>query len=212
MSTSYAVALYRLFCLAVVLAGWSSMHEAGLALTVAAAGALLLNPSRFLRAATPAEWRRLDTATSDVLVSDASEYDVGYAYFRAGRFQDAVTLLQRVVARDELDADAQYYLGTSLVELKRDAAAVAALERAVSARPLHAEAHERLGLALLRLGHVPAACAALREALRLRPQLAAARRGLTGLDDMVGSRRLRQGHPAARRRSAPDSHFGPRAA
>ncbi len=213
MSTSHGVALYRIICLAVVLAGWSAMHEAGLALTLAAAGALLLNPSRFLHTATPSGWTALHAGDADATTgSSTSDYDAGYAYLRSGRFEEAVVLLQGVVARDENDADAQYHLGTALVELNRDATAVAALEYAVRARPSHPEAHERLGLALLRLGRASAARTALSEALRLRPQLPGARHGLASLEDMLGSRRGRQMHTAANGRSSAASQFGPRAA
>ena len=71
--------------------------------------------------------------------------NLGFAYFRLGRFDRAIEYLERAVAADPENAEAQLNLGLIYYDLERFAQAVGPLEQAVQLRPELAETSVQVG-------------------------------------------------------------------
>jgi tetratricopeptide (TPR) repeat protein len=96
--------------------------------------------------------------------------DLGSAYARRGRFDDAAAHYRRALALDPLFADAHNNLGNIRMAQGDLAAAVACYERCLAIDPNTVLAHDNLGLALLRQGKLDEAAASHRRALALDPR------------------------------------------
>ncbi len=71
--------------------------------------------------------------------------NLGFAYFRLGRFDRAIEYLERAVAADPENAEAQLNLGLIYYDLERYAQAVGPLEQAVTLRPELTETSVQVG-------------------------------------------------------------------
>jgi tetratricopeptide (TPR) repeat protein len=118
---------------------------------------------------------------------------------QAGRFADAVAVMQQAIAANPIDAQAHYGLGLTLARCHREADAVQSFERAVRLKPDFAEAYHALGVALQNLGRVEPAVAMLRRAVELAPRLADAH---ARLGDLLHAAQDLSASQAAYRRAA----------
>jgi tetratricopeptide (TPR) repeat protein len=69
---------------------------------------------------------------------------LGIAQCRAGRFDDAVFLMENLVEEESENADARVVLGTAYFGLGRGPAAIACMRKALELTPNHGEAHFNL--------------------------------------------------------------------
>jgi tetratricopeptide (TPR) repeat protein len=105
--------------------------------------------------------------------------------FEAGRYADATTTLESVVAAEPENASAYYWLGRTRIELHEYARAVDALKRACELKPQDSEYHRWLGRAYGEVADRERSFSLARrvreqfeEAVRLAPSNIAARRDL----------------------------------
>ncbi len=123
----------------------------GLAAALVAAGL-------FLAAGAPA-WAMGGggTSTSTSSAPRDADYAAAEGAVKAGKYADAVPLLQKVVARDAKNADAWNYLGFSNRKLGKFSEALADYEKALAINPDHLGANEYLGELYLETGDMPKA-------------------------------------------------------
>jgi tetratricopeptide (TPR) repeat protein len=102
---------------------------------------------------------RLDEAQKELLAALDFDADgqkalalLGLAYFRAGKFAEALPVYRRLVGLSALDASHQLNLGLVLLKLGDASAAAAALERSRDIDPSQGRAVSYLGLAYARGG------------------------------------------------------------
>ena len=110
----------------------------------------------------------LAAGSADGKAEDPSQ--AGLAALDAGRFDQALPLLEAAVAREPTDAFLHYALGITAVQQGQDVLAAAALRKAVELEPDLPGAQAELGLTLARLGEREAA---LDHLLRVAPPSAA---------------------------------------
>jgi Tfp pilus assembly protein PilF len=79
-------------------------------------------------------------------------YTTAAKAIEAGRFAEAIPLLEGVVARDPRNADAYNWLGYAVRRNGDPAAAIPIYEKALDIDPKHRGAHEYIGEAYLMLG------------------------------------------------------------
>ncbi|MGH6947429.1 MAG: tetratricopeptide repeat protein [Kiloniellales bacterium] len=89
--------------------------------------------------------------------SSNPDYAAARQHVEAERFEDAVPLLQKVVAKEPENADAYNYLGFSLRKQEKFDEAMAAYQKALAIEPEHRGANEYLGELYLQLGDLPKA-------------------------------------------------------
>jgi tetratricopeptide (TPR) repeat protein len=125
-----------------------------------------------VRAADPSTSASVDSARSD---------------FEAGRYDDAVSVLESAIAAEPADASAAYWLGRARLEKRDYHGAVDALTRAVKLQPVSAEYHRWLARAAAEvadrehsLGAARRVRQELEHAVRIDPDDVAARRDLEG--------------------------------
>jgi uncharacterized protein (AIM24 family) len=120
---------------------------------------------------------RLDDAQKELLA--ALEFDadgqkalalLGLAYFRAGKFAEALPVYRRLVGLSALDASHQLNLGLVLLKLGDAGAAAAALERSRDIDPSQGRAVSYLGLAYARGGRFAEACPGVPAGRAARPR------------------------------------------
>ena len=95
------------------------------------------------------------------------QYGQGVKAIKAGKFAEAITLLDAVVARDSTNADAYNWLAYATRKNGDPAKAIPIYEKALTLDPKHRGAHEYIGEAYLMLGDVAKA----KEHLRLLDSL-----------------------------------------
>ena len=93
-----------------------------------------------------------DPADQAARVVAAAAWREGAKLLQAGRVDDAVALLREATSKDELSAEAHYYLGHALARQGMLFEAAAAFSRAAELRPDVPEAHEVLALTYEQLG------------------------------------------------------------
>jgi tetratricopeptide (TPR) repeat protein len=123
------------------------------------------------------------------------------------KLEEAVAILQRVVAQAPGHLRARLLLGGALLELGKSGEAQAALSTAVDAWPHSAEAHLLLGYALLEHGERPAAVQQLQQALALitePEQLVSAHLGLAATYEALQEHALANRHYAEALTIAPE--------
>ncbi len=82
----------------------------------------------------------------------ATAWREGAKLLQGGRVEEAVALLREAAAKDEVSAEAHYYLGHALARQGLLFEAAAAFSRAAELRPDVPEAHEVLALTYEQLG------------------------------------------------------------
>ncbi len=107
--------------------------------------------------------------------SEADAADLGRAWFRLGRWEEAAAALQPLVAADPQRSEERRLLGLALARSGRDAEARRQLE-AVPGRDAVSE--YTLGITRARLGDLAAAAKSFERVLALRPENAEAAKGL----------------------------------
>ncbi|MCZ6558631.1 MAG: tetratricopeptide repeat protein [SAR324 cluster bacterium] len=90
----------------------------------------------------------------DELFSKNPDYVKAVDLIRDNKFAEAIPLLEKVVAKDERDADAYNMLGFSTRKLGRFTEALAHYKQALAIDPGHRGAHEYIGEAYLALGQL----------------------------------------------------------
>jgi tetratricopeptide (TPR) repeat protein len=80
------------------------------------------------------------------------QYAQGVKAIKAGRYAEAITLLDGVVARDTTNADAYNWLAYAIRKNGDPAKSIPIYEKALSIDPKHRGAHEYIGEAYLMLG------------------------------------------------------------
>jgi tetratricopeptide (TPR) repeat protein len=90
-----------------------------------------------------------------------SDYTAAEQAVKAGRYADALPLLNKVVQRTPNNADAWNYIGFSNRKLGKFPEALAAYEKALAINPDHLGANEYLGELYLQTGDMPKAEARL---------------------------------------------------
>jgi protein O-GlcNAc transferase len=103
------------------------------------------------------------------------------AHLRAGKFLDAQTLFEQVLAAEPDNPRALHGLGVALLLQNRHADAARLLGRAAALQPSNPGYHLNLSVALLGLHNLEQAAAALTEALRLKPDYPQAQNNLAQL-------------------------------
>lgn len=86
-----------------------------------------------------------------------ADYTAAVRAIKAGRFPEAIRLLEGVVARDGRNADAYNWLGYATRRNGSPSAAIPYDEQALDLDPKHRGAHEYLGEAYLQLDNLPKA-------------------------------------------------------
>jgi tetratricopeptide (TPR) repeat protein len=115
-----------------------------------------------------------------------------------GRREEALQLLERLIADNPGFAEGWYSLGLALVKLGRHDASVTALDRAVALDPDHANAHYARACAHALAGRAEPALADVARAIAIDPGLRAAIRDdadFTALADTLEFQRLVAGEP-----------------
>lgn len=103
-----------------------------------------------------------------------AHYNLGNAYAKAGRFDEAIRRYRRTLEVVPSYARAYAGLGDALLGQQRPAEALPMLERAVQLNPSLADAYNNLGIARLSLGRRPEGVDAFRRAIALEPDFATA--------------------------------------
>ncbi len=118
-------------------------------------------------------WKDGVTLWGDVVAKSPlkarGHYNLGLAYFRQGRIDDAIEGYKAAI-RLKPDYDEAYNnLGLAYVRQGRIGEAIGEFRTALRLKPSLDEAHINLGLAYIRLGRLDEAIGVYREALRLKP-------------------------------------------
>jgi tetratricopeptide (TPR) repeat protein len=111
-----------------------------------------------------------------------ANYQLGYTYFRLGKFDEAEEYLNRAIAISSTRPDPFLYLGLTRLERGRLGAAAEALWQAIRIRPEGEGYHLALGTVLELQGDFAGALAAFRRELALNPKQQAARDKITQID------------------------------
>ena len=94
----------------------------------------------------------VDTSDPAARVAAAQAWRQGAALLRGQRLEEAVAVLRQAVARDDLSAEAHYYLGTALARMGLLFEATAELARSTELRPDVDAAHQTLAQTYEALG------------------------------------------------------------
>jgi tetratricopeptide (TPR) repeat protein len=110
-----------------------------------------------------------------------SNYNLGYAYYKIGKFPEAEILLRRALKIDATDSDEYIYLGLSVWRQGRADEAVRYVEQAIQIHPSAPGYHFALAMIRRDQNNIPAAESELRLELHYHPESAAAQRQLEAL-------------------------------
>lgn len=108
----------------------------------------------------------------------AARANLGQALSVAGRWHEALPVLEEAVRANPRHPEAHQHLGFALDTLGHPDLAIDHFREAVRLRPAYLEAHGNLGVALAQRGDLEAALVHLREVLRLDPSSARGRANL----------------------------------
>ena len=86
-----------------------------------------------------------------------SNYNLGYADYKIGRFKDAETFLSRAITINSTDSDEFLYLGLSVWRQGRTDEAVQDIQRAIEIRPSAPGYHFAAGMLHCDQNNIPAA-------------------------------------------------------
>lgn len=108
----------------------------------------------------------------EVTQGNALAYNnIGIAYSKAGRLQEAMDSLKEAIRIRPDYADAQYNLGTIYGDLGRLQEAMEAYQRTLQINPDYADAYNNLGVIYGKLGRYPEAINTLKHAIKINPEL-----------------------------------------
>jgi len=107
-----------------------------------------------------------------------SNYNLGFTYYKLGRFEEAEKFLRRAIQINTADSDQYIYLGLSLWRQGRVDEAVQAIQQGIQIRPAGSGYHFALGMILLQQRNFPAAAAEFKQELYYHPESAAAQQQL----------------------------------
>ena len=110
-----------------------------------------------------------------------SNYNLGYTYYKIGRFKDAETFLKRAIAINSTDSDEFLYLGLSVWRQGRTDEAAQDVQRAIQIRPSAPGYHFAAAMLHRDQNDVPAAESELKLELGYHPESTTARRQLDAL-------------------------------
>ena len=99
----------------------------------------------------------------------SAETDAGLLALQSGDIQGAIAQLERAIAADPNDYQAQQYLGAAYGQAGRQMDAVTALTQAVTLQPSNAQARYNLAVAYEGAGYKEQALVAAQQALQLQP-------------------------------------------
>lgn len=108
-----------------------------------------------------------------------AEYDTAVKAINAGRYQDAVTLLENVVTQQPKNADALNYLGFANRKLGNKDKSLGYYQAALKNDPNHRGAREYLGELYIQMGDLPKAEEQLATLAKLCPSGCSERNELT---------------------------------
>ena len=154
-----------------------------------AAGAVLV-PLLLLAQAQTAHWRDSVSLWTHALASAEhnarAHYNLGAAFGRLKRYDDALPELASALEIEPGYAEAHYNLGVALAGLGRGAEAIGHFRSALALRPDMPEARNDLGSALAGQGRWEEALREYREAVRLNPRNAASLSNLGMVEGQLG--------------------------
>lgn len=111
-----------------------------------------------------------------------SNYNLGYTYYKLGRFEDAERFLRRATEINNTDSDQYIYLGLSLWRQGHTEEAAQCIERAIQIRPSASGYHFALALIRREQNNLPAAASEFKLELQYHPENITARQQLRALD------------------------------
>ena len=110
-----------------------------------------------------------------------SNYNLGYTYYKIGRFKDAEDYLRRAISINAADSDEYIYLGLSLWRQGRADEAVPYVQRAIQIRPSAPGYHFVLAMIRRDQNDIPAAESEFKLELQYHPESTSARQQLDAL-------------------------------
>ena len=116
-----------------------------------------------------------------------ANYDLGYAYYRTGKFQDAEVFLRRAIQINPVDSDEHICLGLSLWRLGRIDEAAQYIQQAIQIRPSAPGYHFALAMIRRDQNDLPAAESELKLELQYNPDSIVARQQLDALTSGAAS-------------------------
>jgi tetratricopeptide (TPR) repeat protein len=127
------------------------------------------------------------TAAVRLLPDDAGvHHNLGNAFARLGRFDDAVSSYRRAVVLNPNFAEAYNHLAQALMNLGQFSEALERCHRAIDLKPGFVEAHDNRGTAMLALGRLDEAQASYQQAIALDPGFAEAHNNLGNVFRSLG--------------------------
>jgi tetratricopeptide (TPR) repeat protein len=135
----------------------TNVSSASIVIAVRAAAGMALAALSVCAAAAPA--RAADTGPGSPATSRAEDpgYVGGQKAIKAGKYAEAIPLLEGAVERDKQSADALNLLAYATRKNGDAAKSIPIYERALAIDPKHKDAHEYIGEAYLALGNLPKA-------------------------------------------------------
>ncbi len=112
--------------------------------------------------------------------------DAAVALQQVGKTSQARRRYLTLLPLVKSDAEASFFIGCRLLELKRYDDALVALSQAVAVEPRHASAHNNIGVALMGKQDLEAGAAAFQRALDIKSDYADAKRNLANVYTYVG--------------------------
>jgi tetratricopeptide (TPR) repeat protein len=110
-----------------------------------------------------------------------SNYNLGYTYYKIGKFSDAEALLRRAISINAADSDEYIYLGLSVWRQGRADEAVQYIQRALQIRPSGSGYHFVLAMIYRDQGNIPGAREEFIQEMQYHPENTAARQQLDAL-------------------------------
>ena len=134
-----------------------SVSPVSIAFAVRAAAGIALAALAVCGVAAPV--RAADTGPSSGATSRAEDpgYVGGQKAIKAGKYAEAIPLLEGAVERDKQNADALNLLAYATRKNGDPAKSIPIYERALAIDPKHKDAHEYIGEAYLAMGNLPKA-------------------------------------------------------
>ncbi len=118
-------------------------------------------------------WKNSSTLFTHALEATQNNYiahcNLGLAYSKLGRHQDAIEAFKQAIIIKPDDSDVQYTLGNAYGKLGRYQDAIEAFKQAIRIKPDYSDVYYNLGLTYGKLGCYQEATEAFKQAIRLKP-------------------------------------------
>jgi tetratricopeptide (TPR) repeat protein len=101
--------------------------------------------------------------------------NLGHAYARAGRLEDAIIEYRKALSLDPAHAGVNYNMGTTLLKMGRMDAALSYFQKTLKLNPQHADALSNMGYIVMCRGHMHEAIQQFEAALAINPTVFDAR-------------------------------------